>query len=1104
MPFCPSCGAETASGARFCASCGTGLSAGCSGCGAELPEAARFCPDCGTPREPAAAAAPSTQPSRPGALSIESRRTVTMLFCDVTGSTAMGERLDPESMRQVMSRYFDEIRTCIERHGGTLEKFIGDAVMAAFGIPVIHEDDAMRAVRAAGEMKLALARLEDELQREWGVRIKARTGVNTGEVVAGDISGGSTFATGDTVNVAARLEQACPPGEVYLGESTYRLVRDAVTVEAVDPLTLKGKTEPVPAYRLVEVAPDAPGLARRLESPIVGREAELAELLAIFERAAEERSCQLVTVSAAAGSGKSRLTKELVDAVAGRATVLQGRCIPYGEGITYFPLAVMLRSYCGIDDGETREQARAKILARLEGVEESELITARLAGAIGLDDVLARPEEISWAVRRLLETVAAERPALVVFDDIHWAEPTFLNLIEYVAAFSRGAPIVLLCPARIELAETLPGWATSLSNAHPIALEPLGEEACSLLIANLLGEDVSADIGERIVAAAEGNPLFVEELLRMLIDDGQLRREDDRWSIVDGSDVSIPPSIEALLAARLDRLDARERAVLQRAAVVGRIFGWDAVSRLSPDSDRPHVGACLQTLVRKELVRPDSDSMGREDAFRFNHILVRDAAYRGIPKETRSTLHEAFASFLEERTGERAAEYEEIIGYHFEQAYEQRLGLGPLTPATLALRDRGRVRLESAGHRALLRGDLPAAANLFERAVQLADPGDAARTEILMRQGSLVALLGRLEEAEDLLEVALEHAGAGVDPCLAGRIEVAREFVRLQRDPEGRSEAIVQLVDRVVPVFEAGGDELGLARAYRLRSEVERLVCRWGAEADLLERALTHAERTNDRREVTEIRIWLVTSLIYGPTPVRVAIERVRQLLELGQGVRWLEAAMLGGLGYLEALGGNPDEGRQLYARSRAIYEELGMSFLLAARAIMPAGIEASAGDYEAAERELLAGYEALSALGENELRSTVAASLAQTLYELGRDDEAEEFADISAEIAAEDDVFSQVLWRGARAKLLARRSADPAAERIAREAVSLVAATDFLSLHGQALLDLADVLTLLGRDGEVPAVAAAAMALLQQKGDVSSLRRAAALIGSPLEERVS
>ena len=501
-----------------------------------------------------------------------------MLFCDVTGSTALGERLDPESMRQVMSRYFGEATQVIERHGGTLEKFVGDAIMAAFGIPVLHEDDALRAVRAAAEMRDALAILNVEFERDWGVRIQVRTGVNTGEVVAGDIAGGSTFATGDTVNVAARLEQAAPPGEVLIGEATYRLVRDAVTVESVEPLAAKGKSEPLPAYRLLAVDSDAPGRARQLNSPIIGREAELGRLVEAFERTASSAACEVVTVLAPAGAGKSRLTKEFVERVEDRATVLQGRCIPYGEGITYFPLAIMLKSLAGIDDDETREEARAKLAELTADTDEGRLVATRLAGAIGLDDVLGRPEEISWAVRRLLETLAQEHPVVVVFDDIHWAEPAFLNLIEYLAAFSRGAPILILCPARPELAETVPTWATSLTNASSIVLEPLGAKQCELLVANLLGEDVARDLGAKVVAAAEGNPLFVEEMLRMLIDDGLLTKRNDRWEAdVELGGAVIPPSIEALLSARLDRLAPRERAIVQRAAVIGRVFGWEAV-----------------------------------------------------------------------------------------------------------------------------------------------------------------------------------------------------------------------------------------------------------------------------------------------------------------------------------------------------------------------------------------------------------------------------------------------------------------------------------------------------------------------------------------------
>ncbi|MCP9486825.1 MAG: AAA family ATPase [Gaiellaceae bacterium MAG52_C11] len=1094
MPFCPHCGAECAGGARFCAQCGAAVAVGCTECGAELVAGAKFCAQCGTAVAlGAATSVPTTAPQLTGArsLAVNSRRTVTMLFCDVTGSTALGERLDPESMRQVMSRYFGEATQVIERHGGTLEKFVGDAIMAAFGIPILHEDDALRAVRAAVELRDALAALNVEFEREWGVRIQVRTGVNTGEVVAGDISGGSTFATGDTVNVAARLEQAAPPGDVLIGEATYRLVRDAVSVEAVEPLALKGKSESLRAYRLLAVDAEAPGLARRLNSPIIGREIELERLMDAFERTATAATCEVVTVLAPAGAGKSRLTKEFVERIQERATVLQGRCIPYGEGITYFPLAIMLKSLAGIDDGETRDEARAKLALLVGDSDEGRLVATRLAGAIGLDDVLGRPEEISWAVRRLLETLAVERPVVVVFDDIHWAEPAFLNLIEYLAAFSRGAPILVLCPARPELAETVPTWATSLANASAIVLEPLGTGQCELLIANLLGEDVAADLGARVVAAAEGNPLFVEEMLRMLIDDGLLVKRDGRWETdVDLGGAVIPPSIEALLAARLDRLGLRERAIVQRAAVIGRVFGWEAVVSLSPDSERAEVGASLQELMRKELVQPDADELGGEDAFRFSHILIRDAAYRGIPKEARAGLHEGFATFLEERVGERAAEYDEIIGYHLEQAYEQRLGLGPVGARSVLLRARGRAKLWAAGQRALLRGDLAAGVNLFERAVQLGDQDDEDRVDIVSRLASVLLQLGQLEEAEAMLEQAYEQAVSSGDEANAARAAIGREFVRLQTNADGRSEEATQLAERAIPLFRAHGDELGLARAWRLRSEVDRLACRFGAKEEALEQALLHARRAGDEREAAEIRLWLGTSLVYGPTPVTRAIERCTEMLEESHGVRWMEASGLGMLAYLEAMCGRTDEARELYGRSRAIYEELGMTFALVARAVIPAGIETMAGNPLGAERELLEGYEALAAIGETELRSTVAAMLAGTYASEGRDDEAEEFSRISEEIAARDDFGSQVLWRGARARALARRDRDPTALALAREGVSLAATTDCLSLHGAALLDLAETLTTLGRAEETRPILADAKALFVRKQDVPSLRR--------------
>ena len=579
----------------------------------------------------------------------------------------------------------------------------------------------------------------------------------------------------------------------------------------------------------------------------------------------------------------------------------------------------------------------------------------------------------------------------------------------------------------------------------------------------------------------------------MLIDDGLLTKRNDRWEAdVELGGAVIPPSIDALLSARLDRLAPRERAIVQRAAVIGRVFGWEAVVRLSPDSERAEVGASLQELMRKELVQPEADGIGGEDAFRFSHILIRDAAYRGIPKETRAVVHAGFATFLEERVGERAAEYDEIIGYHLEQAYEQRLGLGPVSAVSQALRERGRTKLWSAGQRALLRGDLAAGVNLFERAMHLGEQGDDDRTEIVSRLASVLLQLGQLDEADALLEQAYEQAAALGDVANATRAAIGREFVRLQTNADGKTKEAAQVAERAIPLFAERGDDLGLARAWRLRSEVDRIACRFGAKDEALEQALLHARRSGDEREAAEIRLWLASGLLYGPTPVRKAIARCNEMLEESRGVRWMEASGLGILAYLEAMLDHTDEARELYGRTRAIYEELGMTFAIAARSFIPAGIETMAGNPAGAEQELLAGYEALEAIGETELRSTVAASLAENYASEGRDDEAEEYSRISENIAASDDFGSQILWRGARARALARRDGDPAAEELAREGAALAATTDCLSLHGGALLDLAETLTFLGRAAETPQLLDEATALFEQKEDLASLRRVA------------
>src|SRR5881394_3877630 len=527
------------------------------------------------------------------------RKVVTVLFCDVVGSTALGESVDPEALRTLLARYFEKMKAIVERHGGTVEKFIGDAVMAVFGVPQLHEDDALRAVRAAVEMRDALPELG----------VQARIGLNTGEVVVGT---SERLATGDAVNVAARLE-------------------------------LKGKSEPVVAQLLLILREKAPAFARRFDAPLVGRDRELRRLQEAFAQAVDDRSCQLFTILGVAGVGKSRLTAEFLGSLED-ATVVRGRCLPYGEGITYWPVVEVLKQLPRAADLGL-EPAAIGAIERLLGEEQASTSS----------------EEIPWAVRKLLEAAAESSPVVAVFDDIHWAEPTFHDLLEHVAELSREAPLLLLCLARPELLDVRPNWGGGKLNATTILLEPLSSAESDELLERLLGEGpFDPDLKQRIREAAEGNPLFVEEMVALVEESG------------DG-EVTVPGTIQALLAARLDQLEPAERGVLERGSIEGRVFHRGAVQALAPEETQ--VESRLTGLVRKELVRPDKAQLPGEDAYRFRHLLIRDAAYEALPKSTRGELHERFAAWLEEH-GAGLVELDEIVGYHLEQAFRYREELG--------------------------------------------------------------------------------------------------------------------------------------------------------------------------------------------------------------------------------------------------------------------------------------------------------------------------------------------------------------------------------------------------------------------------------------------
>ncbi|MDP9343032.1 MAG: AAA family ATPase [Actinomycetota bacterium] len=1042
----------------------------CGVCGEDNPERAKFCLNCGATLQ----AAPA--PSR------ETRKTVTVVFSDVTGSTQLGERLDPETLRRLMSRYFAEMKTVLERHGGTVEKFIGDAVMAVFGIPVLHEDDALRACRAAVEMREALAAMNKEVERDLGVSIVARTGVNTGEVVAGDPAAGQTLVTGDAVNTAARLEQAAPPGDVLIGDPTYRLVRDAVVAEPVEPVAAKGKAEPVPAYRLLEVHPTALGHARRLDSPMVGRDRELNLLLQAFDRTSSERSCHLFTVLGSAGVGKSRLVAEFLGRVGDRGTVLRGRCLPYGEGITFWPVAEAVKQAAGIEDGDTPERARERIAELVASEEHGQVVAGHVSQVLGLIADSAVPEETFWAIRALFEALARRRPVVLVLDDVHWGEATLLDLVEHIADWSRDAPILLVCLARPELLDARPAWGGGKMNSSSILLEPLSAEDASTLVHNLVGAaDLPTQVADRITEAAEGNPLFVEEMLGMLIDEGLLVREGGAWAPVgDLSTVSVPPTIQALLAARLDRLGIDQRAVIERASVVGKEFWRGAVMELTQEPLRPAVPESLMALVRKELIRPGRSAFAGDEAFRFRHLLIRDAAYDSIPKEVRAELHERFAAWLERATGDRVVEYEEILAYHLEETVRYRSELGQTDQRTAALGEEAAERLASAGRRALARGDMTAAANLLGRAVKLLPNNSEFRAWLLpdlvearIEHGDLASGVEALDEADRAAE-ALGDVGLG------WRARILRAFLNMSMDPSGSQASALPLLEQADRELDAIGDVSGRALVWNRKGLLLFWLgsCAEGLEA--MEQALALARAAADRRVEIDSLALLFGPLLWGPTPVNEAERAARGL----QGTQRLEAFALGLRSYLAALTGRADEARALSIECLRILRDIGNRLMVAVgQAIFVGEVFKLAEDLETAERIQRAGVDELAAMGETGYLSTAAGYLADTLLSLGKPEEASRYVEMARDLGQEDDFSTQVLWRRAHGLILSRQGRHEEAEATLRDSLAIVERSDYLVEHADVLAALAEALGSAGRPEEAARRVRQAIAMYERKG---------------------
>jgi len=1051
----------------------------CPSCGEENPPKFRLCGYCGTPL----VAAPAPLPVR------EVRKTVTIVFSDLTGSTALGETLDNEAMHEVKERYFNAMAAEITRHGGKIEKYIGDAIMAVFGLPRAHEDDALRAVRAAVGMQSALAKVNQDLRSRYGVALANRTGVNTGEVVANDDPGANQkLATGDAVNVAARLEQAAPENQIYLGDVTYRLVRDAVEVEAVEPLELKGKAQRVPAYRLVH-AKGLDGNLRRSDTPIVGRDAELAQATRVYREVVDGPAVRMVTVIGDAGVGKSRLVHEVVSRIAAGATVLRGRCLPYGDGITFWPLRVMLGA-ADVRDDDKPEEAQAKLMSFLGDRD----VVDRVAAATGLSAGNYPLHEIYWGARKVLEILAARGPVVALVDDIHWAETAFLDLLEHVLSTSTGAPILLLATARHDLLEERPQWGEQ-PGASRIVLRPLSDAAATQVVANLLGTTgLPQDVLARIVDTAEGNPLYVEQLLSMLIDRGALLEVDGRWVRGPAAvDIDVPPTIHALLEARLDQLGRAERATVEPAAVIGLEFPQSALSEMAPAMLRPALGDYLATLTRKQFVHL-SMTVDATARYRFHHQLVRDTVYNGLLKRARAQLHIDFVRWADKVNADRdrALEFEEILGYHLEQAHRYFSELGPLDPAAVEVGRDAAQRLSNAARRAAERGDMHAAGNLFARALALLGPDDPSRLALLPDYGEALLGLGRIAEAREVLEQAVAEAARVANVRVHAQSLLIRLYAAQYSGEEGEwgKEAVRKAQALIAPLEqEQAHDEL--AMAWRLIMLAHGNACRYSLAGETAERALEYARLAGNSRMAARIGGFLTSIAPTGGTPVLEAIAQCERLLADGLRDRLIECGVMCSLAQLRAMNGELEAARALYRRARAVLQDLGQGVTAASTGLDVAVVELRGGDMAIVEAEVRADFEFLEKSGETYFLSTMAAMLARLAREQGRDTDALALSARAESTAASDDVLTQALWRTVRAPVLARAARLDEAEQLARAAVELLRDVEAPGFLGDALLDLATVFRSAGKIGEAKAAVAEALDLFNAKGDRPFAQRA-------------
>jgi class 3 adenylate cyclase/tetratricopeptide (TPR) repeat protein len=952
------------------------------------------------------------------------RKLATVLFVDLVSSTEQLAASDPEVVRRRVNRFFDQVSHCIVTHGGTVEKFAGDAVMAAFGVPLAHEDDAERAVRAG------LATLE----RVKELGLDARIGIESGEVVSED--GDSTFATGEPVNLAARLQREAGPNEILVGPGAARLLRSRVDLEPVGPLTLRGWREPVPAHRVL-CAVELGEPVRGLSAPLVGREAELELLENTFARAARDGRASLFTIYGDPGVGKSRLVREFVAGLEG-ATVLVGRCLPYGEGVTYWPLAEMVKASSGISDDDPLDEAQEKLRACCE----DEAVADLLGLAVGVLEAVEgerAQQEIAWAARAWAEQLADAQPLVLVFEDVHWGEEPLLELIEHLAAV-REAPILLVALARPELLDIRPTWGGGRVRSTTLELEPLQPEESAELVEALVAElDLPIDVAT-VLAKTEGNPLFVEETVRMLAERAGTER--------------IPDTLQALIAARIDRLPAPQRTLLQRASVMGRIFMGGALAHLSPDVE--DVGHCLDELMMRDLVvREQRTSITGERAYKFKHVLIREVAYSGLSKSARADLHHAFAEWLAERAGE---ELVEIRAFHLDQAARLLTELDGAAPPEL--NEEAAAALTKAGQRALSREALRSARKLLLRAAELSPTLErrylAGRAAWRLADHPAVVV--------EMTEVAADAERAG-ETRVQGRALTALAEGVLQH----RADAVTarRLVEQAIGVLESASAEVRFEPLW-----VAAQVAAWLGDAADFERwakASLAAAREAERKDLEVLVLQgLATSYVIRlefdhATPL---VDRALELAEKS-GSLFGKAQALAVRGWLELVGERPAEAEADYVAAQALYSELGNTRSEAVMTMMVGRAAFAQGDHGRAETLLRDAVRMLKGIGDRGSLCEAQRALAMVLAEEGKLDEAERHALEARETVGPDDRVSVSSTKLGLGIVRAAQGRDDEAEALLVEAVEGFALYDLYALEHWALRYLAAFLRARGRDDE-------------------------------------